>query len=169
MADAAFAECTERCYGVSEAASAPERTEQQRQEIGTDRIGRSDDRLPDARSHGIRHGCLRRYGDARDGRGADAAADVVNLFLQSSAVQFAVSVIGVLIFSALTAYDTQRASAAGKAAIMGALSLYLDFINLSVSLLHIFGDRDADCIAQGDHQQRDSMATMISQPFRSTP
>jgi FtsH-binding integral membrane protein len=80
-------------------------------------------------------------------------ASVVNLFLQSSAVQFAVSVIGVLIFSALTAYDTQRikqlyytvagdASAAGKTAIMGALSLYLDFINLFVSLLHIFGDRE---------------------------
>ena len=80
-------------------------------------------------------------------------ASLVNLFLQSSAVQFAISVIGVLIFSALTAYDTQRikelyytvagnASAAGKAAIMGALSLYLDFINMFTSFLYLFGDRE---------------------------
>jgi len=80
-------------------------------------------------------------------------ASLVNLFLQSSAVQFAISIIGVLVFSALTAYDTQRtkelyytvagnASAAGKAAIMGALSLYLDFINMFTSFLYLFGDRE---------------------------
>src|SRR5262245_1754146 len=69
------------------------------------------------------------------------AASLVNLFLQSGALQFAISVIGVLVFAGLTAYDTQRikdgyyevandATLAGKAAIMGALSLYLDFINM---------------------------------------
>lgn len=80
-------------------------------------------------------------------------ASLVNLFLQWSSVQFAISVIGVLIFSALTAYDTQRikelyyivagnASATGKAAIMGALSLYLDFINMFTSFLYLFSDRE---------------------------
>jgi FtsH-binding integral membrane protein len=80
-------------------------------------------------------------------------AALVNLFLQSSALQFAISVIGVLVFSGLTAYDTQRIkdgyyevmgdmTAAGKAAILGALQLYLDFINLFVSLLQLFGNRD---------------------------
>ncbi len=80
-------------------------------------------------------------------------AMLVNLFLQSSAVQFAISVIGVLIFAGLTAYDTQRikelyytvagnAAAAGKAAIMGALSLYLDFINMFTSFLYLFGNRE---------------------------
>jgi uncharacterized protein len=80
-------------------------------------------------------------------------AGLVNLFLASSALQFAISVIGVLVFAGLTAYDTQRikdsyfevvgdAAAAGKMAIMGALSLYLDFINMFVSMLHLFGDRE---------------------------
>jgi FtsH-binding integral membrane protein len=80
-------------------------------------------------------------------------AALVNLFLQSSAVQFAISVIGVLVFAALTAYDTQRIkdiyyevagdmTVTGKAAIMGALSLYLDFINMFVSLLQLFGNRE---------------------------
>ncbi len=79
-------------------------------------------------------------------------ASVVNIFLQSSALHFAVSAIGVLIFVGLTAYDTQRikntyyqvvghGEAMGKAAIMGALSLYLDFINLFVMLLQFFGER----------------------------
>jgi FtsH-binding integral membrane protein len=79
-------------------------------------------------------------------------AAVVNLFLQSSAVQFAVSVIGVLVFAGLTAYDTQRikegyyqfqgdATAVAKGAIMGALSLYLDFINMFTFLLQLFGNR----------------------------
>ncbi|MFZ5790302.1 MAG: Bax inhibitor-1/YccA family protein [Pseudomonadota bacterium] len=79
-------------------------------------------------------------------------ASIVNLFLASSALNFALSVIGVLIFTGLTAYDTQRiksiyseldgADAAAKKAIMGALQLYLDFINLFVSLLRLFGNRN---------------------------
>jgi FtsH-binding integral membrane protein len=77
-------------------------------------------------------------------------ASLVNLFLQSSALQFAVSVIGVLVFAGLTAYDTQKIkemyfegddySTAGKKAIMGALSLYLDFINLFLMLLRFMGN-----------------------------
>jgi len=82
-------------------------------------------------------------------------AMIVNLFLASSALAFAISVIGVLIFAALTAFDTQNikntylqhAMAAdeewlGKAAIMGALQLYLDFINLFMFLLQFLGNRD---------------------------
>ncbi len=78
-------------------------------------------------------------------------ASLVNLFLASSALSFAISVIGVLIFVGLTAYDTQRIKemywegdgtvVAGKKAIMGALSLYLDFINLFLYMLRFFGDR----------------------------
>ncbi|BCX16953.1 MAG: membrane protein [Geminicoccaceae bacterium] len=76
-------------------------------------------------------------------------ASLVNLFLGSSALQFAISVIGVLVFTGLTAWDTQRLkeeyveSASGelvaKQAIMGALSLYLNFINLFMMLLQLFG------------------------------
>ena len=76
-------------------------------------------------------------------------AMVVNLFLQSSALNFAVSVIGVLVFVGLTAYDTQKikemyiesdgAAVMTKKAIMGALNLYLDFINLFIMLLRLFG------------------------------
>jgi FtsH-binding integral membrane protein len=73
--------------------------------------------------------------------------------MQSDALRFAISVIGVLVFAGLTAYDTQRikdtyfevagnAEMAAKTAIMGALSLYLDFINLFVSLLSLFGNRE---------------------------
>lgn len=80
-------------------------------------------------------------------------AALVNIFLQSSALQFAISVLGVLIFAGLTAYDTQRikdtyyeiagdATMMAKGAIMGALSLYLDFINMFVSMLQLFGDRE---------------------------
>jgi len=82
-------------------------------------------------------------------------AMVVNIFLASSALAFAISAIGVLIFAGLTAYDTQRikteyvAHAAhgdtewlGKAAIMGALSLYLNFINMFMMLLSLFGNRE---------------------------
>jgi FtsH-binding integral membrane protein len=80
-------------------------------------------------------------------------AALVNLFLQSSALQFAISVIGVLVFAGLTAYDTQRikeiyfevrgnAELVAKSAIMGALSLYLDFINMFTALLSLFGDRE---------------------------
>ncbi len=80
-------------------------------------------------------------------------AAIVNLFLQSSALQFAISSIAVLVFAGLTAYDTQQikdnyytvagnVAEAGKAAIMGALNLYLDFINIFVSLLQLMGDRE---------------------------
>jgi uncharacterized protein len=80
-------------------------------------------------------------------------AGIVNIFLQSSALQFAISALGVLIFAGLTAYDTQAikdnyyaifhdATAASKGAIMGALNLYLDFINMFTSMLQLFGDRD---------------------------
>jgi FtsH-binding integral membrane protein len=78
-------------------------------------------------------------------------ASVVNLFLKSSGLQFAISVIGVLVFAGLTAYDTQRIKSmymesdgtetAGKKAVMGALSLYLDFVNMMMMLLHLFGQR----------------------------
>jgi uncharacterized protein len=80
-------------------------------------------------------------------------ASVVNLFLASSALQFAISVIGVIVFVGLTAWDTQRikqmyfeidhsdGQMAGKTAIMGALSLYLDFINLFMMLLQLLGAR----------------------------
>lgn len=77
-------------------------------------------------------------------------ASLVNIFLASSALQFAISVIGVLIFTGLTAYDTQKikhmyyqigADQLAKASIMGALNLYLDFINLFVMLLRLVGDR----------------------------
>lgn len=79
-------------------------------------------------------------------------ASVVNLFIGSSALQFAVSVIGVLVFAGLTAYDTQQikemyfaqddSTVAGRKAIMGALRLYLDFINLFLMLLQLFGNRE---------------------------
>ncbi len=80
-------------------------------------------------------------------------AMLVNIFLQSSALQFAISALGVLIFAGLTAYDTQRlkhtydlvagdVAAAGRASILGALTLYLDFINLFTVLLHFMGNRE---------------------------
>lgn len=79
-------------------------------------------------------------------------AMVVNIFLQSSALDFAISVIGVLVFVGLTAYDTQKikemyveldnSEVMGKKAIMGALTLYLDFINLFLMLLRLFGNRE---------------------------
>ena len=82
-------------------------------------------------------------------------ASVVNIFLASPAIMFAVSVIGVLIFAGLTAYDTQRiknmylehahsgdSEWMGKSAIMGALSLYLNFINMFMFLLQLLGNRE---------------------------
>jgi len=82
-------------------------------------------------------------------------ASVVNIFLASGAMTFAISVIGVLIFAGLTAYDTQQIKNTyvahahhgdsewlEKAAIMGALSLYLDFINMFMMLLSLFGNRE---------------------------
>ncbi len=78
-------------------------------------------------------------------------AMIVNLFLQSSALEWTISVIGVLIFAGLTAYDTQQikeyydpmddGTVAGRKIIMGALRLYLDFINMFLFLLQLFGDR----------------------------
>ncbi len=78
-------------------------------------------------------------------------ASVVNIFLASPALYFAVSVIGVLIFVGLTAYDTQKIrnmylaadghEVATKKAVMGALTLYLDFINLLLMMLRLFGER----------------------------
>ena len=82
-------------------------------------------------------------------------AMVINLFIASSAMAFAISVIGVLIFAGLTAYDTQRIKSdyiqhahamdsewLEKSAIMGALNLYLDFINLFMFLLQFMGSRE---------------------------
>jgi FtsH-binding integral membrane protein len=79
-------------------------------------------------------------------------ASLVNLFIGSSAIQFAISVIGVLVFTGLTAYDTQRIKemyaetydrdSVTKMAIFGALQLYLDFINLFTMLLNLVGQRN---------------------------
>jgi FtsH-binding integral membrane protein len=79
-------------------------------------------------------------------------ATIVNLFIQSSAVAMIVSYLGVFIFIGLTAYDTQKlktmaltqpddldAGVLRKGSILGALSLYLDFINMFIFMLHIFG------------------------------
>jgi FtsH-binding integral membrane protein len=78
-------------------------------------------------------------------------ASLVNLFLKAPALDFAISIIGVLVFAGLTAWDTQKikemysaaddGQIAGRKAVMGALSLYLDFINLFLMLLRLFGDR----------------------------
>jgi hypothetical protein len=78
-------------------------------------------------------------------------AMVVNIFMQSPAVQFAISVLGVVIFTGLTAWDTQRIkevylegdsdAIAGKKAIQGALALYLDFLNIFLFMLQLMGNR----------------------------
>src|SRR4029077_8926900 len=78
-------------------------------------------------------------------------AMVVNIFLQSGALEFLISAAGVLIFAGLTAYDTQRikemydpmedGTVVGRKAVMGALTLYLDFINIFMFLLRFLGDR----------------------------
>ncbi len=81
-------------------------------------------------------------------------ASVVNIFLRSSGLEWAISIIGIIIFTGLTAYDAQKIKnmsvsmdsssdreSVGKMAILGALSLYLDFINLFIMLLRIFGNR----------------------------
>ena len=79
-------------------------------------------------------------------------ASIVNIFLRSSALDFAVSIISVIIFTGLTAYDTQKiksmyyqlssdSQSISKAATIGALSLYMDFINLFITMLRFFGDR----------------------------
>jgi FtsH-binding integral membrane protein len=79
-------------------------------------------------------------------------ASLINIFLQSSALQFAISAIGVLVFAGLTAYDTQNikemyyegdsSDTYGRKAIMGALRLYLDFINMFMFLLQFLGNRN---------------------------
>jgi uncharacterized protein len=79
-------------------------------------------------------------------------AMVINIFLQSTMLQMAVSILGVLIFAGLTAYDTQRLKQQyyqlrgtdfmGKAIVLGALSLYLDFINMFQFLLSFMGSRE---------------------------
>lgn len=78
---------------------------------------------------------------------------IVNIFLQSSAMTFVISALGVVIFTGLTAYDTQKIRAFGenaplddatairRGALLGALTLYLDFINLFLMLLRLMGDR----------------------------
>src|SRR5262245_21427106 len=81
-------------------------------------------------------------------------AGLVNLFIGSSALQFAISIIGVRVFVGLPAWDTQRikeeyylledGTQAGKAAVMGALALYLDFVNLFQLLLSLLGNRNSD-------------------------
>ncbi|MFP4649735.1 MAG: Bax inhibitor-1 family protein [Desulfobacterales bacterium] len=81
-------------------------------------------------------------------------ASVVNIFIQSTAMMTIISYVGVLVFVGLTAYDTQKlknmaltqpegleAGVIRKGAIMGALTLYLDFINLLIMLLYVFGER----------------------------
>jgi uncharacterized protein len=78
-------------------------------------------------------------------------AGIVNMFMQSRAFDFIISVAGVLIFTGLTAYDTQRIyrlaeevpdASVDKLALMGALKLYLDFVNMFLYLLRLFGRRD---------------------------
>jgi uncharacterized protein len=79
-------------------------------------------------------------------------ASLINMFIGSTAMQFAINLIGVLIFAGLTAYDTQRIKSmyqyvagtdmVGKTVVMGALSLYLDFINMFQFLLSFMGSRD---------------------------
>jgi len=81
-------------------------------------------------------------------------ASLVNLFVRSDGFQFVISIVGVIVFVGLTAYDTQRIKEmyldsdseeiAGKKAIIGALALYLDFINLFLLLLQLFGQRRQD-------------------------
>ena len=78
-------------------------------------------------------------------------ASLVNIFFKSSGLDWALSVIGVLIFAGLTAWDTQKVkdlyspmddgTVAGRKVVMGALSLYLDFINMFLFMLRLFGDR----------------------------
>ena len=82
-------------------------------------------------------------------------ASIINIWMQSPALMYAISILGVLIFAGLTAYDTQKIKNSyiqmarngqsewiEKSAIMGALSLYLDFLNMFMFLLHLFGNRN---------------------------
>ena len=79
-------------------------------------------------------------------------AMLINIFMQSTVLDLAISAIGVLIFAGLTAYDTQKIKSVyayvagtemvGKSVVMGALSLYLDFINMFMFLLRFMGNRE---------------------------
>jgi FtsH-binding integral membrane protein len=80
-------------------------------------------------------------------------ASVVNMFIKSSQMDYIISCVGVLVFTGLTAYDVQKikrigagvefgTAEASKLALMGALSLYLDFVNLFMFLLRVFARRD---------------------------
>lgn len=79
-------------------------------------------------------------------------ASILNMFMQSGTMNFVISILGVLIFAGLTAYDTQKLKVQyamvagtnfqGKAIIMGALNLYLDFINMFMFLLQLLGNRE---------------------------
>jgi hypothetical protein len=80
-------------------------------------------------------------------------ASLINLFMASSALQFVISIVGVLVFAGLTAWDTQRLKSeylyggmdgetTERSAILGALSLYLNFINIFTLLLQLFGQQD---------------------------
>lgn len=81
-------------------------------------------------------------------------ASLINIFLQSNTMQLMISFVAVIVFTGLTAYDTQKIKdiyyesdsleIAGKKAVFGALTLYLDFINIFIALLRIFGDRRSD-------------------------
>jgi FtsH-binding integral membrane protein len=78
-------------------------------------------------------------------------ASLVNMFIGSNALQFAITVLSVLIFTGLTAYDTQKIKemyldsdvddVMSKKALMGALTLYLDFINIFIALVQLFGEK----------------------------
>ncbi|WP_375284907.1 Bax inhibitor-1/YccA family protein, partial [Sphingobium yanoikuyae] len=78
-------------------------------------------------------------------------ASLINIFLRSSMMDLVISAVGVLLFAGLTAYDTQKIKSIyayvagtemmGKSVVMGALNLYLDFINMFLFLLRLFGDR----------------------------
>jgi FtsH-binding integral membrane protein len=78
-------------------------------------------------------------------------ASIVNIFIKSTQMEFIISILGVLIFVGLTAYDTQKikdmyydggdSEVMAKKSIMGALTLYLDFINLFIMLLRLFGQK----------------------------
>ena len=78
-------------------------------------------------------------------------ASLVNMFLRSSGLDWLISVVGVLLFAALTAYDTQRlkelfrtSGSVANLPLVGALTLYLDFINMFLFLLRFLGDRRRD-------------------------
>jgi FtsH-binding integral membrane protein len=80
-------------------------------------------------------------------------ASLINIFMHSAAINFAISLVGVVVFMGLTAWDTQKLKeiyyysgdeSGQKIAIMGAFSLYLDFINLFLSLLNFFGEKKED-------------------------